>query len=228
MKNVVVFTGAGVSAESGISTFRDHGGLWEKYKFEDVATTEAWIRQPKIVLEFYNARRKEVIQAKPNRAHELISKLQSYFNTWVITQNIDNLHERAGSKNVMHLHGEIMKSKSSINPNIIYDVKNGEIKWGDLCELGSQIRPHVVWFGEEVPLMPLALQKVSEADILIITGTSLQVYPAAGIIFNANKNCEIFLIDPGEVSTHSPIKINRIKEKAGKGMEMLFEKLKLD
>lgn len=218
MKKLVVFTGAGVSAESGIKTFRDSGGLWEDYDIMDVATPEAWSRHPKVVLDFYNARRKQVLECEPNRAHLTIAELESYFDVEVITQNIDDLHERAGSTNVLHLHGEIRKSKSSINPNLIYPIEGDTIKWGETCELGSQLRPHVVWFGEEVPMMAPAERLVNEAEIFVIVGTSLNVYPAASLVFHARRDCEIFLVDPGEPLIPSQLKITWIREKAGVGM----------
>ena len=172
MKKVVVFTGAGVSEESGIKTFRESGGLWEEYDIMEVATPEAWRRQPEVVLEFYNARRKQVLQTKPNDGHHVIKELEDHFDVQIITQNIDDLHERAGSSNVLHLHGEIRKAKSSVNPNLVYDIEGEEIKWGEKCELGSQLRPHVVWFGEAVPAMYDAEKITSKAEIMIVVGTS--------------------------------------------------------
>ena len=225
MTKIIVFTGAGVSAESGIKTFRDSGGLWEDYDIMDVATPEAWSRQPEIVLEFYNARRKQVINSKPNKAHEVIAKLEEYFDVDVITQNIDDLHERAGSTDVLHLHGEIMKAKSSIDHSLIYDVEGDTIEWGDTCELNSQLRPHVVWFGESVPEMITAEKQLSQADILIVVGTSLNVYPAAGLVYSAPKHCQIFLVDPGEPLVPDHLKVTWIKDKASIGMEDLWGKL---
>jgi NAD-dependent deacetylase len=218
MKRLVVFSGAGMSAESGIKTFRDSGGLWEEYEIMDVATPEAWQRQPQVVLEFYNARRKQVIESKPNEGHRIIAELESHFDVNVITQNIDDLHERAGSSKVLHLHGEIRKSKSSIKPNLIYPIEGEKIEWGETCELGSQLRPHVVWFGEEVPMMMPAERLVNEAEIFVIVGTSLNVYPAASLVFHARRDCNIFLVDPGEPLIPSQLKITWIKEKAGDGM----------
>ena len=225
MKKVVVFTGAGVSEESGIKTFRDSGGLWEEYDIMDVATPEAWHRNPKLVLEFYNARRKQVLAAKPNQAHRIIAEMEKHFEVSVITQNIDDLHERAGSGKVLNLHGEITKSRSSIDPAVILPVTEGEIRWGDKCPLGSQLRPHVVWFGEEVPAMMEAEMITSRADILIITGTSLNVYPAAGLVCMAPPQSLIYLVDPGDPLLPRGIKVRWIKEKAGEGLGIVFKEL---
>src|ERR1035441_2858614 len=168
MKKVVVFTGSGVSAESGIKTFRDSGGLWEEYRIEDVATPEAWQRNPTLVIDFYNQRRRQVIEAKPNAAHVAIAQLQKKFDVQVITQNIDDLHERAGSMNVLHLHGEIRKSRSTLNPSLIYNIEGNDLFIGDKCVLGSQLRPHIVWFGEQVPLMDAAISLTEAANIFIV------------------------------------------------------------
>jgi len=196
MKRIVVFTGSGVSAESGIKTFRDSGGLWEEYRIEDVATPQAWQRDQALVLDFYNQRRRQVLDAKPNAAHVAIAELQKKYDVQVITQNIDDLHERAGSKNVLHLHGEIRKSRSTLNPSLVYDVEGTELIIGEKCTLGSQLRPHIVWFGEQVPMMDAAVSLTETADIFIVIGTSLQVYPAAGLISHAPYNAVMYLIDP--------------------------------
>jgi NAD-dependent deacetylase len=225
MKKIVVFTGAGVSEESGIKTFRDSGGLWEEYDIMDVATPQAWERQPEVVLEFYNARRKQALNAEPNDAHRIIASMQNQYDVQVITQNIDNLHERAGSENVLHLHGEIMKAKSSIDHNLIYPIDGEEIKWGEKCELGSQLRPHVVWFGEAVPAMYEAEKIMPTASVLIIVGTSLNVYPAAGLIHHVNSDCKIYLVDPGQPMIPYSLEVDWIKEKAGKGMKIISERL---
>lgn len=219
MKKLVVFSGAGISAESGIKTFRDSDGLWEEYDIMDVATPEAWSRQPKVVLEFYNQRRKQVIHAKPNNAHKIISELEDYFDVSVITQNIDDLHERAGSSEVLHLHGEIRMSRSSLNEYLIYLVEGEEIKWGDKCELGSQLRPHVVWFGEAVPAYYDAERLTANADILLIVGTSLNVYPAAGLLHTVSQHCDVYVVDPGEPLIPGEMKVKWIKDKAGTGMK---------
>ncbi|TXB67207.1 NAD-dependent deacylase [Vicingus serpentipes] len=226
MKNIVVFSGAGISAESGLKTFRDTDGLWENHNIEDVATPEAWAKNPKLVLEFYNARRKQVLEAEPNEAHIAIPKLEKKFNVTVITQNIDNLHERAGSKNVIHLHGEILKSRSVLTGKT-YHIKSTELNIGDYCEKKSQLRPHIVWFGEEVPKMTEAQAICKKAEILIIVGTSLSVYPAANLIDFTSKNCTIYLIDPKEVYTSKKDNIIIIKDLASKGLPPLVEKLLL-
>lgn len=223
MKTIVVFTGAGVSAESGISTFRDSGGLWEKYDIRDVATPEAWRKNPNLVLDFYNQRRRQVVEASPNAAHHAIARLQEKFNVIVITQNVDDLHERAGSKQVLHLHGEIRKSRSTLDPSLVYEVKGWEIKAGDRCEKGSQLRPHIVWFGEAVPEMTRAEAVASEADLFIIVGTSLNVYPAAGLVHSVPENCPIYLVDPNEVNNPGINNLKVIRENAGKGVPDLVE-----
>ncbi|HMC96494.1 MAG TPA: Sir2 family NAD-dependent protein deacetylase, partial [Flavobacteriales bacterium] len=182
---VVVFTGAGVSAESGLRTFRDSDGLWEEYRIEEVATPEAWSHDPVKVLRFYDMRREQVLAAEPNAAHQAIARLQEYFDVQVITQNIDDLHERAGSARVMHLHGEILKARSTVDPTLVMPMNGPSLRLGDRCPLGSQLRPHIVWFGEEVPLLPMAAAMIAQADRLIVVGTSLAVYPAAGLIHYA-------------------------------------------
>jgi NAD-dependent deacetylase len=224
LRKIVVFTGAGISAESGISTFRDSGGLWEKYDLRDVATPEAWVRNPNLVLDFYNQRRKQVLEVQPNAAHKALVELERNFDVTVITQNVDDLHERAGSKNVVHLHGEIRKSRSTKNPDLVYDIKGWELKAGDKCEEGSQLRPHIVWFGEMVPAMDLATEISSEADIFLIIGTSLNVYPAAGLVHSTSKNCPIYLVDPNEVNNPGITNLVFIKETAGKGVPALVKK----
>ena len=226
-KQVVVFTGAGISAESGIKTFRDAGGLWENYKIEDVATPEAWKKNQELVNEFYNARRKQVIAASPNKAHYFIADLESKFNVNVVTQNVDDFHERAGSKNVLHLHGEIMKVRSEIDPDLIYPVTKWELKIGDLCEKGSQLRPHIVWFGELVPLMDQANYLAAQADFFIVIGTSLNVYPAAGILNFVSQEVPKWLIDPNDFQLDYIKYLNHIKSTAVDGLNQLNEQLKL-
>lgn len=225
-KQVVVFTGAGISAESGIKTFRDAGGLWENYKIEDVATQKLGKNQ-ELVNEFYNARRKQVIAASPNKAHYFIADLESKFNVNVVTQNVDDFHERAGSKNVLHLHGEIMKVRSEIDPDLIYPVTNWELKIGDLCEKGSQLRPHIVWFGELVPLMDQANYLAAQADFFIVIGTSLNVYPAAGILNFVSQEVPKWLIDPNDFQLDYIKYLNHIKSTAVDGLNQLNEQLKL-
>jgi NAD-dependent deacetylase len=230
MKKLVVLSGAGVSAESGISTFRDSGGLWEQYKIEEVATPEAWEADYKMVLEFYNMRRKNVIEAEPNNAHKDLAELENKFAVHIITQNIDDLHERAGSSNVLHLHGEIMLGKSS-NPETLHlnetylPIKDGIIKDGETCENGFQIRPHVVWFGEAVPNLPKAEEIVGGADILLVIGTSLNVYPAANLIHYTKPKCTIYLIDPNNVNFSHDLNIKVIQEKATDGMKYFKEEV---
>lgn len=221
----MVFTGAGISAESGLKTFRDAGGLWEEYKIEDVATPQAWEKNQNLVLEFYNKRRKQVLEAKPNPAHYALADLQEKYEVIVITQNIDDLHERAGSKNVIHLHGEIMKARSTADPELIYDIETDGINPGDKCEKGSQLRPNIVWFGELVPEMERAYSIASEADIFLVVGTSLNVYPAAGILDFVPTEVPKYLVDPGEIKVNGAKNLTVIKEKAGIGVPMLAEQL---
>lgn len=221
MKNLVVFTGAGISEESGLKTFRGEDGLWEGYRVEEVATPEAWHADPERVQRFYNIRRKDCIKAQPNKAHLAIVELEKEFNVQIITQNIDDLHERAGSKNVLHLHGEIRKSQSSVNPNLVYPIQGEELKMGETCEKGSQLRPHVVWFGEAVPMMERAFEIVQHADIFVVIGTSLQVYPAANLIHYTPDQCEIYVIDPNAAQFKGPVRTKVIPEKAVKGMDIL-------
>lgn len=194
MKKLVVLTGAGVSAESGLKTFRDSDGLWEGYRVEDVATFQAWRKDPELVLEFYNVRRKGVLEAKPNAAHIGLAELEKHFEVTIITQNIDDLHERAGSTRVLHLHGEILKMRSESDAKLIYPI-TGDIKLGDTAEDGAQLRPHIVWFGESVPMMDAAVPLVRAADIFVVVGTSLVVYPAAGLVDYTQSHIPKFIID---------------------------------
>jgi len=196
MKKIVVLTGAGMSAESGIRTFRDSNGLWEEYDVMEVASIDGWYKNPELMLRFYNERRKQMFGCEPNKGHLLLAELEKNFEVQIVTQNIDNLHERAGSTHVLHLHGELTKARSSSDPSLIYTIGNREIKIGDKCEKGSQLRPYIVWFGEEVPAMNEAIRIVESAEILCIIGTSLNVYPAAGLIRYAPQGCPIYLIDP--------------------------------
>lgn len=196
MKKVVVLTGAGISAESGIKTFRDTDGLWEGYDIREVATPEGWDKNPVLVQEFYNLRRKLVLDAMPNAAHLSLVELEQHYDVTIITQNIDNLHERAGSSNIIHLHGIITRSQSSIHPELVYDIKGWELKMGEYCELGSQLRPHVVWFGEPVPMIDKAIDICSKADVFIVIGTSLAVYPAASLVDYVPSDAVQYIIDP--------------------------------
>lgn len=224
-KRLVVFTGAGISAESGIKTFREAGGLWEEFRVEDVATFEAWTRNQELVLNFYNQRRKQVIEAKPNAAHHLVADLQDHFDVQVITQNVDDLHERAGSKNVLHLHGEIMKARSTADESLIYNLKKPEILSGDLCEKGSQLRPHIVWFGELVPEMDKANLLAHHTDVFVVIGTSLNVYPAAGVVNYVPAYVPTWLLDPGEFHLDFIREFIHIKKTAVKGAEDLRKEL---
>jgi len=227
MQKIVVFSGAGMSAESGIQTFRDNGGLWEQYRVEDVATTEAWKRDPELVTRFYNQRRKQIIETNPNEAHVAIQRLESMYDVTVITQNIDDLHERAGSKKVLHLHGNIRFSKSSgpNQENAYYPILGWELSAEDRCPNGYRLRPHVVWFGEEVPLLEAAATIISTADLLIIIGTSLRVYPAAGLIREVSKHSTVYLIDPKADTMCLPNGIHSITDTAVGGMSVLYKQL---
>jgi len=202
--HLVVLTGAGMSAESGVPTFRGAGGLWEGHRFEDVASPAGWASQPEIVLEFYNQRRKQILEVQPNPGHLILAQFEQHFRVSVITQNIDDLHERAGSTNVLHLHGLITQARSTVDPERIYPIKGWELKWGDRCELGSQLRPHIVWFGEMVPMMIPASEICQQADVFIVVGTSLQVYPAAGLVDYVPSGCQRLIVDP-EIPSHLSI-----------------------
>ena len=227
MKHIVVLTGAGMSAESGIATFRNSGGLWEQYAIEDVATPEGFRRNPELVLNFYNERRKAAFDAKPNRGHIGLAEMEADFKVSIITQNVDDLHERAGSTNVIHLHGELGKVRSTADPALIYTLTadSPEIHIGDKCEKGSQLRPHIVWFGEAVPMIEKAMKIVQTADSLVVIGTSLNVYPAAGLLNYIEPGIPIFLIDPNEVKTAQK-GIHFIQKGASEGVAELRELLK--
>lgn len=199
-KKVVILTGAGISAESGLGTFRDKGGLWDEYDINEVATPEAWQKNPKLVLEFYDTRRDLCCKAKPNDAHLALAQLESHYDVQIITQNIDDLHERAGSKKILHLHGEILKARSIANPENLFLIGNKKIKWGDVAPDGHQLRPHVVWFGESVPKMYEAEDIVRESEIFIVIGTSLNVYPAANLIYASPPKTEKYIVDLNELS----------------------------
>jgi len=226
MKKLVVLTGSGISAESGIPTFRDMRGLWEQYNFVDVASPEAWQNNPELVLRFYNERRKKLLESEPNEGHFGLVELEKYFDVRIITQNVDDLHERAGSKNVLHLHGEIRKSRSTADSNLIYKIEGWELKLGDKCERGSQLRPHVVWFGEAVPEIENASEICRKADLFIVIGTSLNVYPAAGLLDYVPENCPIYLIDPSEICASFGKQVICLKEKATTGVPFLINELK--
>ena len=226
-KELVVLTGAGMSVESGLSTFRGGGGLWDNHKVEDVATPEAWKRNPELVLNFYNLRRKELLAVKPNAGHLALAELEKEYDVKIITQNVDNLHEKAGSTNVLHLHGELMKVRSTGPGEEIFMLSddNYETHPGDVCPEGFQLRPHIVWFGEAVPAMDQAIRTVEEADIMLIIGTSMQVYPAAGLIHYVRSGVPVYLIDPNEVGVYGR-DISVIKKGAGEGMKDFMNRLK--
>jgi NAD-dependent deacetylase len=225
MKRLVVLSGAGISAESGIKTFRDSGGLWETHRVEDVATPQAWQRNRQLVLEFYNQRRKQALSVEPNRAHQLLVELEKHFEVTIITQNIDHLHEKAGSSHVLHLHGELFKARSTSNPSLIYDLDGWALNEGDVCSEGSQLRPHIVWFGEEVPMMTEAVQITEAADIFVVIGTSLAVYPAAGLVYYVGNDKSIYLIDPVKPEITLRSNMTFIQEKATLGAEILYKNL---
>lgn len=230
MKRIVVLTGAGMSAESGISTFRDTGGLWEQYAVEDVATPEGFQRDPALVLSFYNERRRQLLQVNPNKGHELLATLEKTYQVDIITQNVDNLHERAGSTHVLHLHGELTKVCSSFdpeNPRYVRELSptEYEIKIGDKAEDGSQLRPYIVWFGEAVPNISKAAELVSQADILVIIGTSMQVYPAAGLVHYAPAHTPIYLIDPHADEIPLSLPITFLKQGASEGVQTFIQLL---
>ena len=226
MKKLVVLTGAGMSAESGIKTFRDSGGLWEEYRVEDVASPEAWQSNPDIVQRFYNERRRQLEKAEPNAGHTGLAALEKDFDVHIITQNIDNLHERAGSTKILHLHGQLTQARSSKNPNLIIDIGYRDLLIGEKAPDGSLLRPHIVWFGEAVPAMEKAADIASYADIFAVIGTSLNVYPAAGLIHYVSLMTPVFLVDPKPVQVPSVHKVYVIREGAVKGVAILVEKLK--
>ncbi len=223
MNNLVVLSGAGISEESGIKTFRDMGGLWEEYDITEVASPEGWKNNQQLVLDFYNQRRKQLQNTIPNAGHNTLVELEDFFNVQIITQNVDDLHERAGSKNVIHLHGELKKVRSTLDKNLIYELDGWELKKGDLCEKGSQLRPHIVWFGEDVPLINKAIEIIQTAEIFIVVGTSLNVYPAAGLLSFVPQNTPIYLVDPTEI--RSQYSYEHIKEKGSIGLKKLYNKL---
>ena len=231
MKKIVFLTGAGMSVESGLSTFRGAGGMWDEYPVEKVASIDGYIENPALVLEFYNKRRKELLSVKPNDGHKLIAALEESYEVVVVTQNVDDLHERAGSTNVIHLHGELMKATSSRQPNNLTQVhtlteENLEINIGDKADDGSQLRPYIVWFGEAVPMMDDAIAALRNADIFIIIGTSLNVYPAAGLLNYAPARIPIYLIDPNEVNVSSSPRLTIIRKGASEGMREVAELIK--
>ena len=226
MKKLVVLTGSGISAESGLKTFRDSGGLWENYDVMEVASIDGWYKNKELVLQFYNERRAQLETAKPNRGHIALQELEKHFKVQIVTQNVDNLHEQAGSKNILHLHGELTKVRSTADNTLIYDIGSKPIHLGDTCDKGHQLRPHIVWFGEAVPAIEEAADMVLNADILVIIGTSLAVYPAAGLVDYASRDCPIFLIDPNDVPAPTGRKVELIKAPASEGVHILIERFK--
>ena len=223
MKKIVILTGAGISAESGISTFRDSDGLWENYNVEDVATHEAYIRNPELVLNFYNERRRQLFEAKPNEGHRQLVRLEAYYDVQIVTQNIDNLHEQAGSSNVLHLHGELTKARSDRDDNLIIEIGDRDIHLGDKAPDGAQLRPHIVWFGEAVPNIEPASLMCEQADYFVVVGTSMNVYPAAGLIHYVPRQSPCYLVDPKAVAISRPITV--IQEKAGTGVKKVVDEL---
>ncbi|SFA89772.1 NAD-dependent deacetylase [Flavobacterium swingsii] len=225
MKKLVVLTGAGISAESGIKTFRDSDGLWEAHNVMDVATPEGWHKNPKLVLDFYNKRRQQLKEVEPNAGHQILAALENKFDVQIITQNVDDLHERAGSSNVLHLHGELLKVRSTKKENYILNWSE-DLNLGDFDDKGNQLRPHIVWFGEDVPALEYAIELVQQAEVLIIIGTSLQVYPAAGLINFANPNISVYYIDPNPATIYdSPNDIKVVSTTGSKGMEIVRKEL---
>ena len=219
MKNLVVLTGAGISAESGIPTFRDADGLWEGFDVMEVATPEGWKKNPALVLDFYNQRRKKALEVAPNRGHEILAELEKHFHVTIVTQNVDNLHERAGSSHVIHLHGSLFESRSTADESLIYPIQGWQLNPGEKCEKGSQLRPNIVWFGEMVPLMEVAAMHAQQADVFLVVGTSMAVYPAAGLINYVRFDVPQFIVDPRIPETATSSRIHAIAEKASTGLE---------
>lgn len=224
-KKLVVLSGAGISAESGIPTFRDSNGLWEGYDVMEVATPEGWRKNPALVLDFYSQRRKRALEVQPNRGHEIIAELQDHFDVTVVTQNVDNLHERAGSKKVIHLHGSLFESRSCADESLVYPISGWQLNLGDVCEKGSQLRPNIVWFGEMVPLMDVAASYASQAEIFVVVGTSMVVYPAAGLIHYVPHECVKYVVDPKLPEMREMPFLKMIEEKASVGMEVVRREL---
>lgn len=225
MKKLVALTGAGISAESGIPTFRDSNGLWEGYDVNEVATPEGWARNPALVLDFYNQRRKKALEVKPNAGHEILARLEEHFDVTVITQNVDNLHERAGSSHVIHLHGSLFESRSSVDETLIYPVQGWELKMGECCAKGSQLRPNIVWFGELVPMIEVAAHHAGMADVFLVIGTSLAVYPAASLVHYVRHDTLKYIIDPKLPDLGNLPFVKGIAEKASTGMVVLWNEL---
>lgn len=225
MKKLVVLTGAGISAESGIPTFRDSNGLWEGFRVEDVASPEGWHKNNELVLDFYNQRRKKALEVQPNKGHSILAELENHFDVTIVTQNVDNLHERAGSTKIIHLHGSLFESRSTKDERLVYPIKGWELKIGDLCEKGSQLRPNIVWFGEMVPLMATASLHARQADVFLIVGTSLVVYPAAGLIHDVPFETPKFVVDPKLPDVGQVPYLKMIQDKASTGLETIKNEL---
>lgn len=227
MKRIVVLTGAGMSAESGINTFRDADGLWEGHDVMEVASPQGWHQNQELVLDFYNQRRRQLFEVEPNKGHRLLAEMEKNFEVDIVTQNVDNLHEKAGSSSVLHLHGELLKVRSTRDESMVYSWEK-DLLTGDLCELGSQLRPHIVWFGEAVPMLENAVRTVEKADILVIIGTSMQVYPAASLIHYVGRNTPIYFIDPKPTVSGQQFKnLTIIAEKAGTGVSKMIDLISL-
>lgn len=224
MQKLVVLTGAGISQESGIPTFRDSNGLWEGFRVEDVASPEGWHKDPAVVLDFYNQRRKKALEVRPNRGHEILAELEQFFDVTIVTQNVDDLHERAGSSKIIHLHGSLFESRSTIDESLVYPIKGWELNLGDRCEKGSQLRPNIVWFGEMVPLIEVATRHARKADIFLVVGTSMVVYPAAGLIHEVPYDAIKYVVDPNTPDIRMP-GIKFIREKASVGLEQVKREL---
>lgn len=225
MKKLVVLTGAGISAESGIPTFRGADGLWEGHAITDVASPEGWYRNPSLVLEFYNQRRKRALEVEPNEGHKLLVSLEKHFDVTIITQNVDNLHERAGSEKVLHLHGSLFESRSTKDESLVYPIQGWELKIGDHCELGSQLRPNIVWFGEAVPLIEPAARLAGLADVFLVVGTSLVVYPAAGLVHYVREEVPLFVVDPKLPDMRPSPRTTFVQEIASAGLTQLLPRL---
>lgn len=219
-KKLVVLSGAGISAESGIRTFRDMGGLWEEYDVMEVASIDGWHKNPELVIDFYNQRRSQLADCEPNAGHTILAELEEFFDVHILTQNVDDLHERAGSSNILHIHGELTKVRSTGDEQYILDIGYRTIRYGDVCAKGFQLRPHIVWFGEPVPAMNKAIQIAQTADLFVVVGTSLNVYPAAGLVQYAPAHCPVYVIDPNTVEVQRE-NLTLIQEPASKGMESL-------
>lgn len=227
-KKLVVLTGAGISAESGIATFRDANGLWEGHDVMDVASPQGWRKNPELVLDFYNQRRKNAHKAQPNQGHKALAELEADFDVRIITQNVDDLHERAGSTSVVHLHGKLFESRSTLDPKLVYTMQDWQLNVGDKCERGSQLRPNIVWFGEPVPMMELAMQETMQADIFMVVGTSLVVYPAAGLVDLVNADVPLFLVDPNLPLIRQRENLYKYEAKASIGLPQVAHKLRQD